>query len=232
MSEPRLFLEQISTLWPQVSDPGRFVLRYATAIRRYLAALIKDPDVLDEVIQDFLLHMVQHHFVPEQVTRGRFRDYLKACIRNAALTALRRRRLMQADDALLSALAAPDDPADEASRQWRDEWRQTLLSRSWDGLLQHQERSRGNHFHRVLRLFVDHPDEESPALANRLAEESGCQLTPEAFRQQLSRARRRFAELLVEEVRQTLEQPTPELIEEELADLELLEHVRRDLLQP
>src|SRR4051812_38713500 len=95
MSEAPLFLEQISTLWPQVSDPGRFVLRYAPAIRRYLGAIIQDPHLLDDVLQDFLVHMVQHRFAPEQLSRGRFRDYLKSCVRNAALTALRKRRLMQ-----------------------------------------------------------------------------------------------------------------------------------------
>jgi RNA polymerase sigma factor (sigma-70 family) len=232
MSEPQLFLEQISTRWPLISDPARFVLRYAPAIHRYLAALIKDSHLLEDVLQDFLLQMVQQRFEPEQVKRGRFRDYLKACVRNAALTALRRRRPVQADPALLTALADPDDPADEASRQWRDEWRQTLLARAWDRLLDHQEHSPGNHAHRVLRLYLDHPSEDSAALAARLAEETDCRLTAEAFRQQLSRARRRFAELLVEEVRQTLEQPGPEFVEAELADLELLECVRPDRLQP
>src|SRR5262245_58076609 len=200
MSEPKRYLDQISTLWPLITDPARFVLRYAPAIRGYLAALLKDSDLLDEVIQDFLLHIVQNRFVPEQVTRGRFRDYLKACVRNAALTALRKRRLAQADEALLAALTAPDDPADEASREWSGEWRRTLLARSWDQLLAQQSRSPGNHSHRVLRLAVDHPDDETVALTERLAEETGCRLTLEAFRQQLSRARRRFAELLLEEV--------------------------------
>lgn len=226
MAEPPRFLEQISTLWPSISDPARFVLRYAPAIRSYLAALLKDADLLDEVVQDFLLHIVEHRFVPEQVTRGRFRDYLKACVRNAALAALRRKKLLQADDEALAVLAAPDDPADEASREWHDEWRRTLLSRAWDRLLAHQSRASGNHFHRVLRLAVDHSDEDTAALVERLAVETKHRLTVEAFRQQLSRARKRFAELLLEEVRQTLEKPTDEMVEEELADLELLEFVR------
>lgn len=225
MDDTPPFLEQISTRWPRISDPAQFVLRYAAAIRRYLSALIRDSHLLDEVVQDFLLHMVQHRFVPEQVTRGRFRDYLKACVRNAALSALRKRKFAQADELLLANLTAPDDPAGEASRQWCAEWRQTLLSRAWDRLLDHQESSPGNQAHRVLRLAVQYPDDDSPGLAARLAKECGTRLTPEAFRQQLSRARRRFAELLAEEVRQTLEQPTPELVAEELAELELLEFV-------
>jgi hypothetical protein len=46
-----------------------------------------------------------------------------------------------------------------------------------------------------------------------LSAAAGRFIQPSAFRKQLSRARRRFAELPVAEVTQTLEQPTPEQID-------------------
>src|SRR5207244_12395485 len=37
---PNLRLNEISTVWSVVHDPAQFVLRYAPAIERYLAALL------------------------------------------------------------------------------------------------------------------------------------------------------------------------------------------------
>ena len=51
-------------------------------------------------------------------------------------------------------------------------------------------------------------------------------VTPGAFRQALQRARREFARRLVAEVRASLAEPTTQAVEEELADLELLEYCR------
>src|SRR5947209_2066938 len=98
-------LEQISTRWPLISDPGQFVLRYAPAIRRYLGAMLRASDVVEEVIQDFFLRVLQHRFTPEQVSRGRFRDYLKATVRNAALTHWRRKPPPTPDEEAVRRLA-------------------------------------------------------------------------------------------------------------------------------
>ena len=51
-------------------------------------------------------------------------------------------------------------------------------------------------------------------------------MTALGVRQMLHRARERFADLLVEEVAQTLGDPTDERLEEELIDLELYEYCR------
>ena len=81
----------------------------------------------------------------------------------------------------------------------------------------------------VLRLAVDWPEEDSPSLAERVIEIAGRPLSAVAFRKQLSRARRRFAELLVLEVGRTLEKPTLAAVEMELIELDLIEYVRHIL---
>ena len=55
---------------------------------------------------------------------------------------------------------------------------------------------------------------------------TGQPLSAEAFRKQLSRARHRFAELLINEVSRTIADVTPELLAEELHDLGLMKYVR------
>jgi hypothetical protein len=224
-SDPNTLLEQISTRWPLISDPGQFVLRYAPAIRRYLGAILSDPHEADEASQDFLVKALSSGFSPERVTRGRFRDYLKAAVRNAAITRFRRRRHTAGDDAL-DAVAAPDDVQAEADRAWLAEWRGCLLDRVWQSLELHERRTAGNCFYSAVKLASDDPQADSPTLAGRLSEKKGKPITPEAFRQQLSRGRRQFASLLVDEVKRTIEQPTKQAVLDELSELGLTPFVK------
>jgi RNA polymerase sigma-70 factor (ECF subfamily) len=228
MSEanPPTVLEQISTRWPQVSDPAQFMLRYAPAIERYLLALLRDAHAVEEVTQDLLLRVVQRHFVPEQVTRGRFRDYLKSVVRNAAFSHLRREAARPVVGAAVELLADDGDhPASAAEREWVARWRQCLLERVWDDLDRHQRESPASRCYSVMRLTVDHREADSAALAKMVSEQAGEPVTAEAFRKQLSRARRLFARYLMRQIAATLERPSAELIEEELVELGLLDCV-------
>jgi len=230
-SGPHSRIDQISTRWAVVNDPVQFMLRYGPAIQRYLSALIKNPDDAEEVLQDFLLRGLQRGFVRSDSLRGRFRDYLKTAVRNAALTHYRRRHPAIQGDLLFHELSAPDEPPTGADQEWAAEWRECLLKRAWQGLDTHQRQSPGNLFYTVLRVSVEHPGEDSRALAERVSRMMGKPLKPEAFRKQVSRARRLFAELIVAEVQHTLEEPTPDLVEEELIEIGLMEYVR-DFLPP
>jgi RNA polymerase sigma-70 factor (ECF subfamily) len=217
-------LDQISTRWPALSDPTQFVMRYASAIQHYLSAIITNPHDVEEVLQDFLVRGLQHGFVRGEPLHGRFRDYLKAAVRNAALDHLRRRTLPQVQGVDLDAI--PLDDAPPAHHAWIAEWRRCVLDRAWEGLFRHQKRSPGNLCHTVLRVASEHSGEESAALAGRVSVLAGRALGTAAFRKQLSRARHRFAELVIMEVSQTLAEPTPDQIESELVELGLFPHVR------
>jgi hypothetical protein len=218
-------LEQISTRWPLISDPLQFVLRYAPAARRYLSALVKDPHDAEDVAQTFLLHIVNRPFTPEQVPTGRFRDYLKAVLRNLAITHFRRTSRHVLHSANLDML--PDSHTEgHADGAWLAEWRQCLLQRAWEHLEEHEREAPHGLAYTVLRLAADHPDEDSAALAVRVSAQIGRPVRADAFRKQLSRARRRFAQLLVNEVRQTLERPRSADILDELRDLGLIDYVR------
>jgi RNA polymerase sigma-70 factor (ECF subfamily) len=220
-------LEQISTRWPLITNPPQFVLRYAPAVRRYLAAIIKDPHDAEDVAQGFLLRLMARPFAPEQVRHGRFRDYLKAALRNEAASHFRRQagRASASTGADLDWVPAPDAER-SADREWQLEWRGCLLGRAWAALELAQREAPEGLAYLALRLAVDHPEESSAQLAARAAAQSGKPIRPDAYRKQLSRARRRFAEFLIEEVRQTLERPGAEDVRAELADLQLLEYVR------
>jgi len=223
-TQPRM-LDEISTRWPLIHDPAQFVLRYGPAIEGYLAALVRDPDLVDEIRQDFLVRVLQKGFGPEGNVKGRFRHYLKAAVRNTALTHWRRKVPRPVDPGLLAQVPAED--SDALEREWLDRWRRCVLERVWEALELHERRHPDNHAHTVLRAFVEHAaDEDSAQLAERVSGRLRKPLRADAFRKQLSRARRLFAELLIQEVRQTLENPDPERVEEELADVGLLAEIR------
>jgi RNA polymerase sigma-70 factor (ECF subfamily) len=219
-------LDRISTHWSRLNDPAHFALRYAPAVRSYLRAILRRAEDVDEVTHDFLLRVVQRGFRHADPDRGRFRDYLKTCLRHAALNHLRRApRGGHHMEALAAVLAGPDTLR-QADELWLAEWRTCLLDRAWHALDCHERRTRDNYDHTALRLAADYPDDDSTMLATRAAARLGRPLRADAFRKQVSRARRRFAELLVREIAKTLRDATPEQIEEELADLGLMDHVR------
>ena len=78
----------------------------------------------------------------------------------------------------------------------------------------------------LLRLRTENPDYDSDQLANRLTQATGRPIRAEATRQQLRRARVRFAEHLLEELAWSLDDPTPANVEDELIELGLMDYVR------
>jgi Sigma-70 region 2 len=220
---PREGLAQISTHWPSITDSMKFVLRYAPAIRGYLQVLLPPPAEVDEVLQDFLLSVVEHGFTPDRVRRGRFRDYLIATVRYHAWRHLRRKKPRPLSAEQADRLQSPGEVASEDA-EWLAGWRQCLLDRAWETLEFKQRHSPGNWHYTALKLTTDHPDADSQMLAAQVAADPP--LSAVAFRKQLSRARAAFARALVEEVERTLEKPTPEAVTEELAEVGLLEYVR------
>ena len=215
-------LKFISTHSTALSTPSRFVIRYGAAVRMYLRALLPTQDDADEVEQEFLLQVVEKGLPPISADRGLFRHYLIAIVRNAAFAYLRKRSRRPEMVGDLSHVPT----ASAANCEWQRGWRECVLQNTWHALRDHQKRNKGNLFHSVLKAFVEHSDEDSNALARRVSTATGQPLSAEAFRKQLSRARHKFAELLINEVSRTIADVTPELLTEELHDLGLMKFVR------
>lgn len=223
---PASHLSSIETTWRRRSDPLRFTMVYAQPIRRLLLALLRDEHEADDALQQLLTRMTEQGFPTFDPDRGKFRDYLKEVVRNAAWK--QRRGLAQRQQPAGTDLdqlgrAEPD----HSDRVWLEEWRGCLLEQALRALERHQqEAGRGNLSYTVIRLSIENPGADSRHLARRAGELSGQPLTPEAYRKQLSRARRTFASLLVSEIQQTLDGASAEGVLEELAELGLLEYVR------
>lgn len=222
-------LDQISTHVATLQDAERFVVRYGNAVRGYLTAILRNPDEAEEVVQEILLGLLNRGGAdavwPGPNGSGRFRDYLKVIARNAAVTHLRKRGRHAAAE------LAPDAHADAsgeaaADRAMTSEWQSCLLGKVWRELEQRERKSPGNLCHTCLRVYTEFPDADSPTQARIASERSRHLLSPEAFRKQVSRARRVMAECILLEVARGVVPPTADAVEAELHELGLWGHVR------
>jgi len=197
------------------------VLRYAAAIRAYVGAMVVDMGDADELSQDIVIKLMQGGFSGADPDRGRFRDLLKVSSRNQVRTFLAKKQRRAGKDLDLDQLS-DHEPADPT---WDESWRGAVLANTWAALEHYQRSNRGSVAHVVMKLRVEHPEDDSPQLAERLSAATGKPFNAAAARQQLHRARSRFARLLLEEVARLIDDPTPTRVREELASLGLLERV-------
>jgi RNA polymerase sigma factor (sigma-70 family) len=239
-STPPNRLEAITTRWSLIRQAhatgdreavearNALVLHYAAAIRRYLGGILTDSSDTDELAQEVMVRLLRGDFAGADPSRGRFRDLLKAAVRNMVRNQWNKQKRRRGANVILDDLPTEDAPADDP---WLGAWQRTVLDHAWAGLREFERTHPKNPAYTILHLRVSHPDDSSQQLAAKLSEMLKTPIRPDACRQLLRRARFRFAELLIEEVRVGLDEPTPERVEEELAALGLLEHVR-DFLPP
>lgn len=232
-SEPQR-LSQIATIWSVVQRAHgsqsadaraareQLIQRYGPAIRRYLLGALRDQDLADEAFQEFSLQLVEGRFQIADPERGRFRSLLKTILFRLVAGIHRKRqrdRLVGVD----SEFDLPDEADNEAA--FDDSWRNHFLTASWESLRKQQEAT-GRPFFSVLKLKVERPGATSAQLAEQLSADLSRPFSEAHFRVQLFRAREVFASRLFDEIIQSLDVADSAIVEEELAELQLLDYCR------
>jgi RNA polymerase sigma factor (sigma-70 family) len=226
-------LDAITTRWSLIRQAHRtdrdaqaaraaLVLRYAKSVRSYVGGMLKSREDADELAQDVIVRLLKGDFGGADPRRGRFRDLLKTATRNMVRhfwEKQARRRPVDADLGLVAESQQAGDP-------WLASWQKTVLDHSWAALKDVERENPKGQAHILLRLRTEFPDDTSDQLADKLSKKSGNAVRPDACRQMLRRARLKFAELLIDEIKLGLDDTTPARIQEELAALELLDLVR------
>ena len=156
---------------------------------------------------------------------------MKRAVQNLMNDYHRRKRPVLSLDSGVVEPAVEDEGLARFEQQFLLSWRNDLLDRAWTAVKE-METQTGQPHHTVLRIRVDSPELTSKGWAARLAEAVGHPVTPGAFRQALQRARRVFTGHVIHEVAASLDDPTQSAIEEELAELNLLEYCRPYLKGP
>ena len=230
-------LSLIPTLWSLVyrahhgpaeaahSARQQLLERYGGAVERYLSKRLHDPEAADEVFQEFALQLVQGDLRGANPRRGRFRDYVKGTLFHLIADYRKRQRHwpepLPGDGAALA--ANPEEV--ESDRQFVEGWCDELLARAWAALADSETRA-GQPLYAVLRFRADHPEMRSPHMAEQLTALLRRPFTAAGVRQILHRAREKFADLLLDEVAHSLENPTVDRCVEELVELNLFDYCR------
>jgi RNA polymerase sigma-70 factor (ECF subfamily) len=234
-------LSHISTLWSlvyqahhgsaqAVSTAQRLLMeRYSGAIHRYLVATLGDRDSADELFQEFSLRFLRGDFRNATPERGRFRSFVKTAVFHLIVD--HHRQQQKRPQTLDQDLEAPADTEAELQARendFRSSWREELLTRAWQALAE-VENQTGQPCHTILHFRTEQPLLTSAELAEQLGRRLGKSYTVHAIRQALHRARDIFADLLLQEVAQSLANPTQEGLTDELIDLGLLTYCRSAL---
>jgi RNA polymerase sigma-70 factor (ECF subfamily) len=238
MDDDDLHISRINTAWSMVreahgdhtavqSAQQRLLERYGEAVKRYALSALRNEDAADEVAQEFALKFVRGDFGNADPGKGRFRAFVKTVVYRLIVDYQRRAKKLGREGAMHSNIAEPadsDEPAGD-DEMFNTSWRDELLARCWARLADDEKKS-GKPYHSVLKYRVAHPDLRSPELADGLSKELGKPINAGAVRVLLHRSRELFAELLLDEVAESLTSGSLDEAEQELIDLELHEYCR------
>jgi RNA polymerase sigma-70 factor (ECF subfamily) len=201
--------------------------RYSGAVHRYLCGALRDAEAADELFQEFCLRFLRGYFRNASPDRGRFRDFLKTSVFHLIVD---HRKRLQKQHRMLS--PEIEEPGARTATESRDEflasWREELITQTWLAL-QKFESATGQPHYTVLRYRSERPEVSSELMSQELGTRLGKTFSVHAVRQALHRAREKFAELFLNEVACSLENPTHERMEAELIDLSMIAHCRSAL---
>jgi RNA polymerase sigma factor (sigma-70 family) len=214
----------------EASEAQRQLLeRYGPAVYRYLLAAVRNQDIADDLFQEFALRFVRGAFKNARPEKGKFRHFLKTSLYHLVVD--HQRKQQRELPPLSSNTPEPMDVCgshEEADREFLECWRKQLLDRAWEALAE-WERQSGQPLYTILRYRTDHPGVRSEAMAEHFSPQFDKPLNAQWIRKRLYLAREKFTEFLIEEVARSIGYGSAEDLEEELADLELLESCREAL---
>jgi RNA polymerase sigma-70 factor (ECF subfamily) len=212
-------LSRISTAWTLLAQahggqaPAQLELmrRYHGAVYRYLLGAVRQEDQALELFQEFALRFLQGRLRHAHPERGRFRDYLKVTLSHLVTDFHRERRRTRPLPAG-EPTAEPTVPEDPFLSSWRDE----LLTQAWATLARENP-----NYYCALSAQAAQPEQSAEALAGLLTTQFQKPASAASARVTLHRARQKFADLLVDEVRRTLQYPSAVELEQEIKALGL-----------
>lgn len=204
-----------SHMTPESAEATRVLIgRYHDAVERYLRMKLRDENLVDEVKQEFWTKLLTQKLAGADPSKGRFRDYLRTVLHRLIIDHFRGRKFQPLPPGDLVDPAANDEEFDHV-------WRELVIKRVLSRLETFELTTAKNCYHSVLKLRLGKPEAPIDELANLLSIQLDKRMTPEAFRKTLQRARTKFLELLIQELRETIHPSEPADIEAEIYDLGL-----------
>jgi len=205
-------LVRTSHPWTKADSAAGFVLRYLVPMRRQLTEVLGSTDRADAALKLLLAHLVSVGFGEHK--QGRLRDFLVRGIRSAAKNLV----------AELPKDQQPEFNLDELtleSKSWITYWREGLLERAWRSLERQEHATPDPPLYSVLHHSTGNGDASLDQLVSIIRTEAGIEIDPSEVNIVLPQARALFAQLIADEVAETLESPTGEDVKREIGQLGL-----------
>ena len=205
-------LVRTSQAWLQADSAAGFVLRYLAPMRRQLAVLLKSTEQADEGLKMIIAHLVSAGFGAQG--HDRLRDFLLLSIRSAA-----RKRLKEIPERKRPKIDF--DQLQSDSKDWLRYWREGLLERAWRALERIEHATPSRPLYSVLHCATANPQATPSMLVIQVATETGVQIDEPKAEAILAEARRMFAQLVADEISETLEKPKSTDVKQEIKILGL-----------
>lgn len=186
----------------------------------------RTPHDAEDLTQGFFAHLLtQKTLAAADPEKGRLRTFLLACARNYLADTFDRARAQKRGAALLVSFDPRDaeeryaaEPADVLTpdRLFQRRWALAILERSLETLAKEYAARGQERLFRELRPFLgfgSDPDRRYEDISASLTIPIGT------LKNRVFRMRERWRELLFEEVGRTVQDPSPEVIKEELSEL-------------
>lgn len=198
--------------WTEADSAAGFVLRYLTPMRRQLIALLESEEEADESLKLLLAHLVSAGF--GEYKQGRLRDFLIRGLRSAAKT-----RINEMPEAARTKMEP--DRLTQDSKEWLKLWREGLLERAWRSLERKEHAEPDAPVYSVLHLSTINPQATAAMIAVQMKTDFDLTADETIVRENLPIARALFAQLVADEVAETLEAPSVEDVKREIGQLGL-----------
>jgi hypothetical protein len=176
-------------------------------MRRQLSLVLGSKIEADEALKILLAHLVQAGFGDHR--KGRLRDFLVRGVRSCA-------------KARMAEMSEPEkqkvdlDSIKLTSKEWLTFWRECMLERAWRALERHEHKDPEVKVFAVLSVATTYPKADTAELVGRISDEHSIDLSQREIEETLPQARALFAQLIADEIVETLESPSKNDVKEEI----------------
>ena len=224
-------LSRINTSWATIKNAvependariaaqEELIYFYSKAIRKYILAAVKDESAAEEIFQLFFLKLCSGEFSKADPEVGSFRKFVKRVLHNLVADHFRKLKRRPSQETVSEEIEQEaQSVAQIADDELQIYWRSSLLDHAWKQLRLY-EANQGGIYYTALKSRVDNGN--SSDQIEDIYRQTGKRLTPGSLRVNIHRAREKFSEFLVQAVINSLDDPTPERIDDEFVVLNL-----------
>ena len=206
-----IHLNQSKYRWDRTESPASYALRYICSLRRFLIAGLACENATDQILENLIQSLVSNGY--EEKTPGRFRDYLISRIKQQTEDHLSNQDLTTGSAKINEWINEALQPQ---SLLWMRTWRDSLLERSWRSLEKSEHVDPEMPVHSVLHASSTQPNNNLAMISVQVATSQGVKIPEERVGEILAEAKIQFAQILADEICETLSVDSLDSIQEEI----------------